>query len=751
MLATASCFYDYGLNMDNPAVQGLANIMSDPGSNIPGSTFVVDTSSGFSYEPPVQEMNPGYCIMNGIPYEGPKTTEKPVNPAEEAWVERCTVVHDDGSIEYRIPPESFSEEDLKMFEVFDNPNAQSKVCRSADLKDGYSASEFDASTGMVRVWEYGPADANGVQQKVREKYYTLDEYHRLNAMEENQSYNNQQTNNCYYQNQDMNNYYQQPVYSYGQMNNNYYQPNNMAGYNQNPYNQNMNYGYYQQPMNNMGYNQGNYYYQPQQNYGYDQQMMNNSYYPNIYPQQQPYGYDPYQQPQQSYGYYQQPAYNIPNNNNIGFPMVYDHKAYNDSLLQQYRASGGYPMTVRSGDHYEEYNPGFEYFYYPTKQEIDAAYNYFSNSCDDTAAFLSSDPTVVPESTRRFNEWLSQFDPPKPKTPEEQIMEFLERRNGPHDESDEHFHEMARKLYQEGKISLGTYTAVANGGFEYTTDNGVTVNRNNCMVDNNNYSYSPFGWGNYNYMNRQSYEQYMAQQKAYEQHVDAMNLAFNVARRFNGITDQDIQIQQQQQMQEYRNQQIQNIKLQKIARQDYMQDMFAESVKNCTYSDEPGYISPTKQNAIDHFNKVYKERHKRVDPDMSFKEFMIGGGYAQILYDDIRYQNRKEVQNLINLYEDINCKDFIHNTASFYDVQTGKAPKGFRMNKNEIEISVPPELMNQGYDMRRATFFSQIQKGHKHALQDDTQYLASVYVPGMTQAIMNNRIQPGVQPGAYMRM
>lgn len=714
MFDTQNMMNGYGLNMNNPAVQGMMANNYYPGSNIPG--YFVGTNQQQCYPyltyPTLNNYDP-YSVYNNMDYV----------PSENLTITPITKEEFEQERSFELQPIGISCADDGVPEL-EHMDGNVEVLTSQKLEelismgykgiDGWREDCANLTPEMI---------SNHIPSNIQQP--TIPD----NNIDYREKFAGFNMNTCYEPD------YQQPI-------------NNNTGYYPDP-------NSYYQPNNNV-------YYGNQQQYGYDPYQQQNNYYSNPYQQyNNSYNNMNYQQPQQyNNQQYYNPQYNGYGNTNMGYypqnnnyqgyiPMVYDHDAYNQQLLQQYYANGCQPMQVRYGDTYQEYDPAFEYLYYPSTEEIRAAYDYFMSQDtggSDMSAIFSNNPNRVSEPKRRFDEWLSQFEIPKPKSPEEMMVDIIEKSKGPHDESDEHFHEVARKMFNEGKISLAEYTSTANGGIEYVTDNGILVNR--CyenQIDPQDGSYSPFGWGAYGGMSRQAMEYQKQQQEAYNQHMMATELAFNVAKRFAGVTDEDIKEHQEKQMQEFIEQQEYFKEVRKQLRYEYRVNALAESVKHGISSDQKGYISPAKQKVADHYNKVYKERHKRVKEDMTFKEFMIGGGYADILFDDMRYQNRKQMQKLVALYDDGFCKDLIHERFLFYDPKTGRAPRGLKINRNELEISLPPEIQARHYDERKEKFFGQIRAGHKHPLAD-VEYLAGKYAPPQAQMAVG-----ASSPGGYLRM
>lgn len=615
-------------------------------------------------------------------------------------------------------------------------------------------------------------------------------------------YSQQMPNYGYQQN------YNQPAMNYGYTDPNYgYANQNNYGY------VDPNYGYANQ--NNYGYTDPNYGYQQMPNYGYDNQnnygyQQNNTMAAgsNFYqPNQDPLAYNNPNQPKgdtlySAYhpmqGYVKQPgnegfsaeqqnyraihAKELEENCNFqlgclgyhiyGFDKHYYFTPCEINMLHGITAAQnnwdyGNNIATYGKDAitHTEYNPGFEYFYYPSKEERAAAFNYFQDTCPKqselTNYYLKGNKNVG--FYQRYEEWLGQFKVPEEYDPIAELHAFSERlKNQPQQISDEHYYNTMRKMYNEGKITLAEYTSCANGGMEHITDSGYHAYAdsgyyyNQAAAQQNNMN--PFGWGGY-YGNRQMMmQQYEEQQKHIQNQMENAALAQRVADRFNGITEQD-RINAQK---EYAEQYNKQAKLQRDlavrqyndAMYDNMINAFRQHVESGKRSDQKGYISPLKQAVLDHVDKTYDQRHKHVSENMSFEEFMIGGGYADIYFADMKYKNRKEMEKVTNIYDDFVCRTAIHESALFYDPRTGMSQKGLRLNNNEIELSMPPEMMAQKYGERRQRFFTRISQGRQAGvLPTDAEFFAlqNQMQKNGTGMVMIPPSQFNAQISPYLRM
>lgn len=470
--------------------------------------------------------------------------------------------------------------------------------------------------------------------------------------------------------------------------------------------------YQQQPMNNSGY----YYPQPQQQYNYNQQsyqqpMCNNQqmqgmgYYNN---QSQMYGMATYQQPQYTQQGYYQPMYN----NQMQYNQQYN-------IPQQ-----GY------------YNPQQQAYQQPTYQQNFNPYVQQTDPYAELAAHYGypnpNDREAICEQGRKAEAMLQAAMYPQQNNNgwNQHSTDPFPDYSNPKDIEETHFYETVAKMYNEGKVSKGTFAAVANAGIEHITDSGATV-----------YAYKPFGFGSYGYYNpQQYYEQQQKEQELYNNNLAAFAIAAKVVNKFYGKSDEEIQ--QEQQIQYEQQVTLYNRQMNQLMYEtDY--NMFVAQIKSGITSDSKDYVSPLKAKICEHYDKVWNEREKVASHDMSFDEFMNGGGYAKIVFGDIKYENKKQMDKLVNLYDDVMSRNIIHQYSPFYDPVTGTSMKGVRINKNEIEISLPPELLKERYNERKEVFFNEI--GHaKHSadLPTDAEFFAKL---AMQQQQLSYQ-----QPIPYMR-
>ena len=156
------------------------------------------------------------------------------------------------------------------------------------------------------------------------------------------------------------------------------------------------------------------------------------------------------------------------------------------------------------------------------------------------------------------------------------------------------------------------------------------------------------------------------------------------------------------------------------------DLFAEQFKGAVYSDEKGYLSPRKEEAWRQFNTVWEDRHKNIPNNYTFKDFMENGVYGDIIMNDMQYEMDRRKHNLVRMYDEIFVKNNINQLSPFYDPIGDYSLKGFKINKNELEIEVPPELVKQDYQNRKNKFFNTVFNNKTDNIPSDTAYLNDRY-------------------------
>ena len=277
----------------------------------------------------------------------------------------------------------------------------------------------------------------------------------------------------------------------------------------------------------------------------------------------------------------------------------------------------------------------------------------------------------------------------------------------------------KQMYEEGKITQSQYAAYANAGIEHTTPAGTHV------YGNTGYGSPYSGWGavSFGYNN----QEYIQRQKAAQEAAYQNQLAFEVARSINnkyfGISEQEAakaQIAKEQYESSLNERRRQEAEI------EMTYDMFAEQFKGAIYSDQKGYLSPRKEQAWRQFNTVWQQRHKNVPENYTFKDFMENGVYADIIFDDMQYEMDRRRHNLVRMYDDIFVKNSISQLSPFYDPVGDYSLKGCKMNKNELEIEVPPQLIQQDYQNRKNKFFSSVFNNKVDNLPSDMQYLSERY-------------------------
>ena len=155
------------------------------------------------------------------------------------------------------------------------------------------------------------------------------------------------------------------------------------------------------------------------------------------------------------------------------------------------------------------------------------------------------------------------------------------------------------------------------------------------------------------------------------------------------------------------------------------DYFFEDIKlNYDRSDEKGYISPVKRRILAHQEKVYNRRHKNIPENYTLEEFTNGGIYTQMMFNDMKYEEKERMKNLVMLYDDPSTRQMINMASPLYDPFKGYCPRGFMLNKNELTITVPPEIMAERYGERRKIFLDSTRKNYDQNIVDDMSYFRS---------------------------
>ena len=106
--------------------------------------------------------------------------------------------------------------------------------------------------------------------------------------------------------------------------------------------------------------------------------------------------------------------------------------------------------------------------------------------------------------------------------------------------------------------------------------------------------------------------------------------------------------------------------------------------------------------------------------------MENGVYGDIIMNDMQYEMDRRKHNLVRMYDEIFVKNNINQLSPFYDPIGDYSLKGFKINKNELEIEVPPELVKQDYQNRKNKFFNTVFNNKTDNIPSDTAYLNDRY-------------------------
>lgn len=326
---------------------------------------------------------------------------------------------------------------------------------------------------------------------------------------------------------------------------------------------------------------------------------------------------------------------------------------------------------------------------------------------------------------------------------DQMRTVAERAKGPHDESDQHYYDTVQQLYKEGKISFARYATVANAGIEHVNENGYHA------YDPNQQVYKAFGFGGMGAGYYQTSAYYEEQQKIQQNQANAYNMIQKISDRFCGITEQEAvqidKVAEQNAINDYYRMALQQTT-------EAQQNAFTALVKSGKQSDEKGYVSLDKEKYMNSYGKTYEERHKNVDANMSFKDFMCNGGYADMYFDDVKWQNKQKMKSLVRVYDDLFCRNGINQFAQFYDVFNATSAKGVSIKDGELHIELPPEIAARHYSDRRQIFFNRISQHRNSAiLPTDVEFLSGQYGAAPPNiGVVNNGMMMGYpqQQGYY---
>ncbi len=277
----------------------------------------------------------------------------------------------------------------------------------------------------------------------------------------------------------------------------------------------------------------------------------------------------------------------------------------------------------------------------------------------------------------------------------------------------------KQMYVEGKITPAQYAAYANAGIEHTTPAGTHVYANQYQQQYSGWGGVSFGFNTQEYIQRQK----EAQELAYQNQL-AFELCCQINNRYFGITEQEAgennakRVAYEMSLNERKRQE---------AEIEYNYDMFAEQFKGAVYSDQKGYMSPAKEQAYKQFNAIWDDRHKNFSEHYTLKDLVDKGVYADIIFGDMQYAMDRHRHNLVRMYDEIFVKNSISSLAPFYNPNDGGfSYKGTKINKNELEIEVPPALIKQDYQNRREQFFNTVYNNRIDNLPADEEYLRKRY-------------------------
>jgi hypothetical protein len=259
-----------------------------------------------------------------------------------------------------------------------------------------------------------------------------------------------------------------------------------------------------------------------------------------------------------------------------------------------------------------------------------------------------------------------------------------------------------EAYKAGKMSLSEYCTYNNGGI--STNQQPNYNTYPGYDD----WYRMPSW----FANQQ--EQQRKMQEEYENQQTQWRILRNVSNRQSGIKemsaqDYQDQLQYEQKLAAYRYQ---------CELEDAQNDRLVSFVKSMPCSTQKGYISPFKEMVVTQWNKTYKERHAVTGDDYDIYQFFNEGIADQFILANMQHESDERGKDLARLYNDAQCRMYLHQQNPSYDAYSGigAIPKGWKINANDIEVELPPELKQSEYVKRRDKFFNAIFANNKLNLQ-----------------------------------
>ena len=221
----------------------------------------------------------------------------------------------------------------------------------------------------------------------------------------------------------------------------------------------------------------------------------------------------------------------------------------------------------------------------------------------------------------------------------------------------------------------------------------------------------------------SYQSYIQQQqeaqKIYEQQLEVIKIGYKVAARALGNTipfdefyNKTVEYNQKMQMSRYQ-----------LAVKDAQYQQLDAIIERCNTSRRKGYISPAKQAIIDHMNEVYNARHQGVPDSYTLDQFLNEGIGTKIIFNTMKMEEKKRSRELFRLFDDMSCKNAISHLSPAYDPISGLSAKGFKINKNDIDITLDPAIEQREYSKRRQAFIDSIMKDKRDNLASMDEALA----------------------------
>ena len=377
-----------------------------------------------------------------------------------------------------------------------------------------------------------------------------------------------------------------------------------------------------------------------------------------------------------------------------FPSMFNEQGVN--IASPIIQSGG--MGTNPMPHSFKYNGGspqeaFQYNNYANNQ-----YNYYQQLGQQSSQQLMqaqqiANPYYQQQPQYYNNGYVQNYNPYNPYA-----STYYQQQQPQTD-----YLQLYQAAYNSGQIGLSSFCYGTNGHLSYIDTEGHSVDINQTNP------YDEWYGGAIYQVQKEQLQQQQQLQKMQEQR-DAWLIVKGVFDRYNGIDDEQIQRNREEEVKKELYYQKWQKYVYETNQLDYQNDCIVNFVSSCPNSLQKGYMNPTKQAYVNRWNNCYNQKVEKYGEHYTLNDFLNNGIATEIMFDILDDESReREKQRIFSIDRNAMLAE-IQKSNPGVNIGIPQQAMANRLNIDDMEIHVPPSLNSQEYIQRRNAFMNSIFSG-----------------------------------------